>query len=149
MTSASEALEPIDDINSLVQHVDLRGVITYGLEARRVQSETGAPTQKLGYMHKVSETQLEARFLLDVTTSEASLQADVAVSYAFDEPTLATERVLLEFAERVGVMAAFPFLREAIFTLAARLGVDPPVLGLLKAGEVTFTHGDGSADSAE
>jgi len=32
-------------------------------------------------------------------------------------------------------VAAFPFLRESIFTTATRLGATAPVLGLLRAGQ--------------
>lgn len=45
--------------------------------------------------------------------------------------------VVAEFIERVGLMAVFPFLREAVFTTASRLGVPPPVVEILRAGEAS------------
>ena len=129
---------PVDDIGELVRRVELKAVITYGLSAERKESELSEPEQDLGYMQRVTEEQLEARFQFTVRTADAELRTDIAVRYDFDEPLAPTERVLLEFAERVGVMAAFPFLREGVFSLATRLGVEAPVLGLLKAGQVQF-----------
>ena len=145
MTTEGSTPRPVEDIGALVQLVELKAVVTFGLSAVREESEVTAPEQELAYMHRVSAEQLESRFQLAVRTPDAKLNADIAVRYDFDEPLAPTEGVLLEFAERVGVMAAFPFLREAIFTLAARLGVDAPVIGLLKAGEVHF----GAAGASE
>jgi len=129
---------PVEEIGALVRLAELKAVVTYGLSAVREESDLAVPEQDLGYMHRVSEEQLESRFQFTVRTADAKLRADIAVRYDFDQPLAPTEAVLLEFAERVGVMAAFPFLREAIFSLATRLGVEAPVVGLLKAGQVHF-----------
>jgi len=54
---------------------------------------------------------------------------------------------LVDFIERVAIMAAFPFLREAIARMASRLEVDVPLIGLLKTGQFQL-HAEKPADTS-
>jgi hypothetical protein len=50
-------------------------------------------------------------------------RVDLAVRYRIEEQGLQIPpAATVDFAERVGVMAAFPFLRENIYNIASRLG---------------------------
>ncbi len=79
--------------------------------------------------------ELETRVRIDITLADADISAEVAVLYRFAEELTVPEAVVTEFVERVSVMAAFPYVRESVSTTASRLGVAPPVLGMLRAGE--------------
>jgi hypothetical protein len=67
-----------------------------------------------------------------------------------DKPPLAnlTAAVSRDFIERVAVMAAFPFLRQGLISLASMLRVEPPVLHLLRAGMFTAEVGDPAASAS-
>jgi hypothetical protein len=75
------------------------------------------------------------RITMTVHTPKARLAADIGVAYTFSEPLAVPQEIVAEFVEKVAVMAVFPFLRESVFTTATRLGVAPPVIGLLRAGD--------------
>lgn len=81
-----------------------------------------------------NEAWFETRAKMIVQTEDADLVAQAGAIFTFTEPLDVAEAVAAEFVEKVGVMAVFPFLREQIYTTASRLGVAPPVIGLLRAG---------------
>lgn len=120
----------------LLRYTELTEVRTYELRGRRVAAgEASESTPDIAV--KVSETALETRMRLEVTTESAVLFSDMSVVYSLSEPLELAQDVVREFVERVGIMAVFPFVREAVFATAARLTVTPPVLGLLRAGTLT------------
>lgn len=120
----------------LLRYTELTEVRTYELRGRRVAAgEVSESTPDIAV--KVGETTLETRMRLEVTTESAVLFSDMAVVYSFSEPLELAKEVVREFVERVGIMAVYPFVREAVFATAARLAVTPPVLGLLHAGTLT------------
>lgn len=140
-------LEPIDSARDLLQMTELVGVKTYELRARLLEegvsatpadevdvdgSELDDPILELMVRHE--GMLIEARLRFEQRTKEAVLNADIAVIYRMSEEREITGSALAEFLEKVGVMAAFPFVREATATSASRLGVPVPVLGLLRAG---------------
>jgi hypothetical protein len=128
----------ISDAADLLQIAELTGVTTYEVRGRRIEDgEDGGdePTQDLEVMARGSDDLVETRLRFTYTTTVAELYADIGVHYAIREPVEIPEVALREFVERVGVMGVFPFVRESLFTTATRLGVDAPVLGLLRAGQ--------------
>jgi len=78
---------------------------------------------------------------------------DLGAVFRFERPSerKRTAYLVNEFMSQVGVMAAFLYLREAVGALASRTGVEIPVLGLLRRGEVQLQlgAGDGSRRLSE
>lgn len=71
-----------------------------------------------------------------VKTDEAEITADFEVEYRFNEPGgQISEEAQVEFAEKVAFMTLVPYLRESVHTTAMRLGVQPPLLGMVRQGE--------------
>ncbi len=124
------------DARELLEFARLAGIQTYELRGERgdhedTHGEVPAPEVAI----RVDETQLETRMRFELTTVDALLVAAMSAVYTFSEPIDLTAKVVEEFIERVAVMAVYPFIRESIVTTAQRLGVPPPVLGLLHAGK--------------
>lgn len=126
----------VTDIHELISIVDLAGIRFDEVSARRLE-EDAEPEQgfEMGVENQRSSGHLGVRFRLSSTNDGTEYVVVVATRYVLEEPVEVDEEVMVEFVERVAVMAAYPFLREATATLAARLEVDVPMLGLLKAGE--------------
>lgn len=83
-----------------------------------------------------------------VKTSEAEIAADFEAEYRFSEPGgQISEEAQVEFAEKVAFMALVPYLRESVHTTAMRLGVQPPLLGMVRQGEFRL-RADGDAGSS-
>ncbi|QYC54602.1 hypothetical protein PP488_gp44 [Gordonia phage Agueybana] len=66
--------------------------------------------------------------------------ADAGAVFTLKSEAQIEEGVQREFAEKVGVMAVYPYLRSTVSQLAASLGLDRPVLPLLRAGAVALTR---------
>jgi hypothetical protein len=126
----------VDTIVELVDLVDLTEVRPYEASARRV--DHGEPTQELQVLLAENEDAIEVRARMSVRTEEAELLADYSVVYTVGEELDISKALKAEFVERVGIMAVYPFLREAIFAGAARIQVPAPVVGLLRAGQFSM-----------
>ena len=83
-----------------------------------------------------------------VKTNEAEITADFEVEYRFSEPGgQISEEAQVEFAEKVAFMTLVPYLRESVHTTAIRLGVQPPLLGMVRQGEFRL-RADGDVTSS-
>ena len=143
MTAASEPsreVRPITAIEDLVGLADLVGVRWYEVSGRRTEEgePAGDPPDRtdlnLVVLEHHSPEQLEARFKATATGPEADFTVDFSILYRFDEAIDPSAGVVRDFLEKVAVMAAWPFLREAVATTAARMELPVPVLGLMKQG---------------
>lgn len=132
----------VDTIEELVSLVELTEVRPYESSARRV--DQGEPTQELQVMVAETDGAMEVRARMAVRTAEAELIADSSVVYTSQQKLDISGSVKAEFVQKVGLMAVYPFLREAIFTGAARIQVAAPVVGLLRAGHFSVERSDGT-----
>lgn len=126
------------DARALLETVELVGVTVYELRAKRIDASAGertpTPEPQWGFMERHSDSQLEYRFQMALQATDAEFFTEIGLVYEFNEPVMPTASAVLDFVEKVAIMAAFPFFRESVFTSATRLGVRVPVMGLLKQG---------------
>lgn len=135
--------------------VELRDIVTYEVRARRfdggfdlevdgaeefgafetdddLDNEDRPILRGVQIMTRADDDSLDVRAVARVDNSSAVVNVDVAALYgkafAFDIDA----EVLQEFVARVSMMTIFPFIREAVQTESARIGV-PMKLGLLRA----------------
>jgi len=134
----------------MVNLVELTGIKVYDIAGHLVeppaleasttddpdrQPEPRTPGESFAVFARGGDTWFETRTKLVVQTVEADLSADAGAIFTYSEPLTVSREVAGEFVEKVGVMAVYPFVREQVFTTASRLGVAPPVMGLLRAGQ--------------
>lgn len=67
---------------------------------------------------------------------------DVSAEFEAQEPFLASEEARVDFANKIGVMALYPYIREAVGNLTQRTVGTSVVLPTIRPGDVSF-----SADS--
>lgn len=143
--SASK-VRSISDVSELLALAKFSEVTYYELSGQRTEApeqatpeappgeeEGGAPLQVL-LRHDAERIQVRVR--CEAEGQGAQYVADVAAEFALAEPVDAPAAVLREFVERVGVMAVYPFVREALHTTASRLRMQAPLLQLLRANQV-------------
>jgi hypothetical protein len=133
-TSETTELQTIAD---LVSALELSGVHYVEISARRVwdrDADTEAAFE-MAVQTRVDPTTFAQRFRLAMGHLVADYIVEVETIYTATSPITFKEEAGHEFIERVAVMAAYPFIREAVATSAARLEVEVPVLGLLRAGQ--------------
>ncbi|NHA68223.1 hypothetical protein [Phycicoccus flavus] len=158
---APEEPRLIDDVVDLAALVELRDIIFFQVHAERLSSGPGSENelhevnredegQQIGIQiqERHSETRIEVRCVLHGETRDARYVIDAAAQYEVEAPVVISPEVVEAFVERVGIMAVYPYLREALQSAAAKLRLDAPVLGLLRPGGVKLTTED-PRESAE
>jgi hypothetical protein len=137
--------------------LELRRIIYFELSARRWGSTPGleesppeSPSTSMRVMNKIEQNRLIVRTRVDARGTQARIVVDLGAIFELEEGVLfqsqshgehvsgsesgvsLEEETLKEFSEKVGVPTLYPFIRESLFTCATRIGVKPPLLGLLR-----------------
>jgi len=82
---------------------------------------------------------LEIRVRIEAATAEANYVVVAATQFHFDATEVTvTEDLGREFAEKVGVMALYPYVREAIQSMSTRLRQTVVTLPLMRTGQVSL-----------
>ena len=141
-----EKTEPtkITLIEELVAEAELTSVIPYEVSAKRIDGGEwkDEPASSIGVAIHVEPQEIAARMTQTVDTGEAVLVADFAICYTLNQPLDIPQPIAVDFVERVAVMALIPFVRESIFTSAARLGMKAPLLAMVRQGQITLGEAD-------
>lgn len=140
MTTKPKAVKSAVELLSYVELTDITHYEVLG-KRRATEPEDGFEpgARDPEVMVRKEDGTLETRVRLTFEAVDARLVADVSAIYTLSEPLEISEEAISEFLERVGVMAVFPYLRAALHGSAAQLGVDVPVLGLLRPSSLRVT----------
>lgn len=141
-----ETARHVDDVVEFVELADLVDVSILRISGERREGEDDSRSrQSMRVLQRADEAHVEVRCVMEVVTPEGRFVADVATRYDYVEPLVVEESVLEEFTARVGVMAAYPFVREAIHQTATRMRLPAPLLGLLRPGQIELTPDEPSS----
>ncbi|WP_088285417.1 hypothetical protein [Kineosporia sp. A_224] len=138
MTDAADA----PDVHALLKLLELTDILFYEVSARR----TSASEDIIGDVDGVNievkvgsdEQRVEVRLVGNCDIPTATLRVDVACLFQSETPFTAADSTIREFAEKVGVMAAYPYLREALTEAAVKIRVPAPVMALIRPGQVSL-----------
>lgn len=142
------------DVRELVSNVELIGVkyLQISGQAKPQEEEPRPETEDISSadVHfSVQESHgpaaIEVRFKVHVDHPQAQYDVELATRYASQVEYDLEQDVVRDFIEKVAVMAAFPYVREAISSMAARLELEVPILGVLRQGE--FSLGPAASSS--
>jgi len=128
-----------EDIHELLALVTLDGLEVYELRGRGIdRSDVDAFEENFQIRAAVNlePEQLKTRFMTTFFAEVGEYYVDLAARYVLSEPRSIPSALAIEFAEKVGIMAAYPFVREHVFNLASRLGHPIPVLGMILQGQM-------------
>jgi hypothetical protein len=135
-TAAVPAVESIEELVALVSLKEIR-FYEVGSRAKAIGDGQGEPPQvQLGYSQRTEDEELEDRFRFVFETDVADYLIELAAIYGLGEPRQIPEEIRVDFAERIGFMALFPFVREALINGAARLGKRGPLLDFMRPGDL-------------
>lgn len=139
MTEPAEAAAPlaVADAREMLAHTNLVDVVFLVFNGSRRPDgseppETSEPV--LNVVERHSEDRIEVEVGLTLTTEHATFDISAAARYTLTSPLELRIEVVKEFIERVAVMAVFPYLREGVSSMASRLRVPVPTIGILPAG---------------
>lgn len=139
----------VNTTQELLGFVELTDVTTYAVHGQRFDDDDEhEPRQQINVALKRTEQSISTRVRLEHGTRDALFLADIAATYALSEPVTISEAVARDFAERVGIMAVYPYLRETISATAVRLRVDVPFLKLLLPGQIKLADPESELEAA-
>lgn len=117
-----------------IRFLELTGTLR---EDTREELDEEAIESSMSVKIGVQEGVIETRVRIEVATRGAEYAITAAAQFHFQPSDLEiSESLGREFAEKVGVMAIYPYLRESLQTLAARLREPGLTLPLMRTGEV-------------
>ena len=141
----SESPRVITSARELLELTRLADIVWYELSGRRFSdddleglgagNDEEAPLQVLA---RSSDEQVEVRVRTTAQSSSARFSVDVGAIFDLAMPVEVDADAMKEFVQRVGVMAAYPFVREGLFSVAARMRVEAPLLQLLQANTMNL-----------
>jgi hypothetical protein len=138
MTDASE-VAVVASIEDLVSLISLKEIRFYEVGSRTKALGNGSgetPKVSLGYSERSENEELEDRFRFVFETDVADYLVELSAIYDLKEPRTVPQAIRVDFAERIGFMAVFPFVREALVNGAARLGKTGPLLDFMRPGDL-------------
>ncbi|MGW4364493.1 SecB-like chaperone SecBL [Nocardia takedensis] len=131
--------EAFADVRDLLDATELDQILTYRVSARMTREDAVSPLE-MRVLTRCGDSTIEVR--LDAALTDAHGEYEISCSAIFrlttDRP--ASDDLVREFAEKVGVLAVYPYVREGISQLARQLGQPRPTLPLLRAGQVDLLH---------
>lgn len=151
MTNKATDTRPIiHSIEELVEAVELTDIEFYELSARSCAGfgdEVGSamdtePTFELKVLHK--DKKYKIRLRVSISTTSGDVVSDAGIVYELPNDARIPHDVGLDFANRVGIMALIPYIRESIHSLTAKAFGQGLLMPVMRAGDLQF-----EADAAE
>lgn len=81
---------------------------------------------------------LGVRVATKVNLGVGTAIVDVAAHYRVHEPVNISQEGLLDFANRIAVLALVPYIRQAVADLTQRVFGSPALMPVIRQGELTF-----------
>lgn len=145
MTAKSpRTLDSAADVIDLVELrdiavIELRAAHRTGLLLPQPAEEPPATSQVLS---RVDDDVIDIRLVSTVESEEVRVSVDLLVQYSKKVPFAATDEAMSEFVQRVGFMAGYPYVREAVASMSTKLNAGRITLKVLRAEDVHFSVSD-------
>ncbi|WP_255789209.1 hypothetical protein [Mycobacteroides abscessus] len=137
-----------EDVKELLDRSELTDVVLYENSSRRVDDAV-APEFTLQVLTRLDEQEFEVRCKVTAAGKGGQYVADAGAVFSLQSPCKIEDGLARDFAEKVGVMTVYPYLRSAVGQSAAILGLDRPVLPLLRAGAIKLNRDEATIDDKE
>ncbi len=127
------------EVLEIIEHSTLVAMDFYEVSARRHDApreevEDGQLTIQV--QQRATDTNFGVRLTASVISLQGEATASVAGEYELLHGIAPSRRALQLFADEVSVMTVFPYVREAIATITAKVFGEPVHLPLIQRGEV-------------
>lgn len=136
MTEPSNELRTVIDVRELLHMAELTDIVYFEVCARRAEDDQPEPGFSMNVKTRVEGNTLEVRCRAIAGGDGGEYLTDASAVFTLAEPIDVPAETAREFAEKVGVMAVYPYIRESMTQSGAKLGLNRPVLPLLRAGDV-------------
>lgn len=124
------------DLLELLQRVHLSGIYFHELSCRQaseVNDSQGADVA-IDVQTRTEEDNFGVRALLRLQAPPGDINVQVAAEYDVLEGEAPNGHILSLFASEIAMMALFPYLREAVQDLSAKVFGEPIILPIVQRG---------------
>lgn len=118
----------------------------YEVSARRhdtPREDVGDGQLTIHVQQRITETDFGVRLTAVVVSPQGEATASVAGEYELLQGITPSRRALQLFADEVSVMTVFPYVREAVATVTAKVFGEPLHLPLIQRGDVVIGKDEG------
>lgn len=131
-------------IRELLNRSTLRTIEHHELSARWIGPrlpDAEDPDLEMQLQHRLDDESFGIRMVGSLKSEFGEVDATVAAVYDYEgaQPDL---RAILAFANEVAVMTLFPYFREAMGTITAKVFGEPILIPVLTRGEIGFDLDD-------
>ncbi len=144
MSEDSTAPVVLADAVAMIHELDLAGIIFYKVSATFDDATDQTPEQDeekypltISTAWRVQTNGADFRLGVEVPYPQGLIEVDAAVAYRSEREVELNDDALLEFADNVALMALFPYVRQAVHDLGARVG-NPAMLPILPRGAISY-----------
>lgn len=137
--------QEIDAVRALVACSQLRSVEFYEISARRYESpgeaeeiEEGSARVDIGVQHRYDDSSFGVRLTADINSSLGQARVSAAAEYDLIDTAAFDPSSLDLFANEVGIMAVFPYLREGVSSITGRVFGHPLHLPTVSRGDISI-----------
>lgn len=92
--------------------------------------------------HRRADDDFGIRMVGAVTSPSREVRVTVAAEYRMTDGKTPAERIVLAFANEVAVMSLFPYFREGVSSVSAKVFKEPILLPTIERGMIKFDLGD-------
>lgn len=143
MAETELTAEDVAAVRDLIQRSDLRTIEFHEVGARLIPTDAVVPEQEqanvdLRLEHRISTSDFGIRMVGSVTNSTKEINVTVAAEYTLNEGETPPERTVLMFANEVAVMSLFPYFREGVSSISAKVFNDPLLLPTIERGMIRY-----------
>jgi hypothetical protein len=134
-TDGAERLT-ITDVRELMPLIELQSVVFNEVSAKRTSDEDEPDQFRMDVSSRLTDDEIAVLCRATVHGAGGVYVAEAVGTFPLAQPVAIEHSIVVEFVERVGVMAVYPYLRTALSDGAVRIGRRAPVLRLLRPGGV-------------
>lgn len=134
-------------IRELIPAARLTSMDTYELSARRAADEPAAADLESGSIEvdvasHIEEAAFGFRITATITMPIGEVIASVAGEYEIANGVTPTRRTVQQFGNEVAIMSIYPYVREAVSSITAKVFGEPLLMPVVERGQIAVEVDD-------
>jgi hypothetical protein len=135
---SESGLEPFSSANEVLDSTELSDIAYTQLSANRSDEDSDSALS-VKVAARLSDERIEIMGSGRLAGQGAVYVVDVIAQFTKSDAREIPEDMLRDFVERVGVITIYPYIREGIVGLAAKLALPRPRIPLFRPGRVKLS----------
>lgn len=135
--------EDLANVRELISSARLSSVEVYELAARRTDPAAAddvddAGTVNIEVQSRVGDSEFGIRLVSTITSPSGEITASIAGEYELDGSANPSPRTIQLFCNEVAIMTIYPYLREAVSSITAKVFGLPLYLPVVERGQISM-----------